>query len=193
GHKLIPPAMEILMEDREVKINGFICPGHVSVIIGSSPYEYIAERYKVPCVISGFEPSDIVESILILIDKISRNESDVEIQYKRAVKNEGNEKARDVMEDVVDVVDSEWRGLGVIKKSGLKIKEKYRSFDAETQFDIKINTERKSCGCMCGDILKGKKLPTECKLFRKICTPENPLGPCMVSSEGTCAAYYKYG
>ncbi|HOL22919.1 MAG TPA: hydrogenase formation protein HypD [bacterium] len=194
GHKLIPPAMEALMEDKEVKIDGFICPGHVSVIIGSAPYLAISQRYNVPCVISGFEPLDIIQSIFILIKKwVEDKKTDVEIQYKRVVREKGNIKARKVLEEVFDIVDSEWRGLGVIRKSGLAIKEKYRDIDADFQFSTRVKKGKKRCGCICGDILKGKKIPPDCKMFRRVCTPENPLGPCMVSSEGSCAAYYRYG
>jgi len=194
GHKLIPPAMEILMRDREVNIDGFICPGHVSAITGSIPYFSISRKYRVPCVITGFEPADILESILILTKKIVENrKTDVEIQYKRVVREGGNIKARKVLEEVFDIVDSEWRGLGVIRKSGLAIKEKYRDIDADFQFSIRVKKTKKRCGCICGDILKGKKIPPDCRMFGKLCTPENPLGPCMVSSEGSCAAYYRYG
>lgn len=193
GHKLIPPAMETLMEDREVKIDGFICPGHVSTIIGCLPYKKIAKKYNVPCVIAGFEPSDILEAILILIRKLLENKkADVEIQYKRVVKKEGNLKAKKMIEKIFETGDSEWRGLGIIKKSGLAIKEEYEEFDAEKRFPVKVMSKKKRCGCICGDILKGKKLPIDCKLFGKVCTPEKPVGPCMVSSEGSCAAYYKY-
>jgi len=194
GHKLIPPAMKTLMEDKDVKIDGFICPGHVSVIIGSKPYIAISEKYNVPSVITGFEPYDILEGILILIQKIVRGEyKDVVIQYKRVVRPEGNQKARKVMEDVFEVVDAEWRGIGVIKKSGLKIRKRYEGLDAESHFPVKVKEKRKRCGCICGDILKGKRQPTDCKMFGTICAPESPLGPCMVSSEGTCAAFYRYG
>ena len=193
GHKLIPPAMETLIEDdKDVKIDGFICPGHVSAIIGSRPYENIATKYRVPCVIAGFEPSDILEAVLLLTKRILENKTGVENQYKRVVKREGNIRARKIMEEVFDIVDSEWRGIGTIKKSGLAIKERYREFNADKRHPLKIKVNKKRHRCICGDILKGKKIPVDCKLFGKVCRPESPVGPCMVSSEGSCAAYYRY-
>jgi hydrogenase expression/formation protein HypD len=178
-----------------VKIDGFLCPGHVSTIIGSKPYEFIAKDYRVPCCITGFEPLDILEGIYILIKQIVESESKVEIQYRRVVKEEGNLKAQDLMNRVFETYDSEWRGLGEITKSGLRIKKEFSQFDAEVHLKLRTpdsqpTTEIK--GCSCGDILKGKKSPLECPHFAKGCTPQEPLGPCMVSSEGTCAAYYKY-
>ncbi len=193
GHKIIPPAMEVLLKDRDVRIDGFICPGHVSAIIGSRPYEFIPESYKIPCAIAGFEPADIMESILMLVRKIAgREKPSVEIQYKRIVKKEGNKKAQKIMKDTFRTVDSEWRGIGMIKNSGLALSGKYGRFDAESRFPVVIKKSKKKTACICGDILKGKKAPHECALFGKLCTPENPVGPCMVSSEGTCAAFYRY-
>ncbi|MBN1445450.1 MAG: hydrogenase formation protein HypD [Candidatus Omnitrophica bacterium] len=194
GHKLIPPAMEVLLQDKQVRIDGFICPGHVSAITGSRPYDFIPESYKIPCVIAGFEPADILESILMLVRKIAgREKPSVEIQYKRIVKKEGNKKALKIMKEVFRTVDSEWRGIGVIKNSGLALAGRYGRFDAESRFPVIVKKSKKKTACICGDILKGKKEPHECALFGKLCTPENPVGPCMVSSEGTCAAFYRYG
>lgn len=193
GHKLIPPAMEALLKDKDVCIDGFLCPGHVSAVIGSIPYEFIPERHKIPCVIGGFEPVDILQSILILLRKILREEKpSVEIQYKRIVKKQGNEKAMEVIYDVFCKADSEWRGIGDINQSGLEIRKKYGAFDAEKRFPVTVKKSGRKTGCICGEILKGKKTPAECRMFGKRCTPENPVGPCMVSSEGTCAAFYKY-
>lgn len=193
GHKLIPPAMENLVNDSFHRIDGFICPGHVSVVIGSKPYKIFPEKFDIPCVISGFEVCDILHSILILLEMISgKRKLSVEIQYKRCVQEQGNTVALKIIEDVFDVVDSLWRGVGIIKESGLAIKKKFNEFDALSVFklDIKASSDRKDC--ICGQVLKGLKTPLECKLYRKLCTPENPVGPCMVSSEGTCAAYYTY-
>lgn len=192
GNKLIPPVMEFLLKDKEIKIDGFICPGHVSVIIGSNSYKFIPEKYNVPCVISGFEPVDILYSIFLILKNIVEGKADVINEYKRAVNENGNLKAREVMYDVFEICDSEWRGMGIVEKSGLKLKSKYEDFDAERKFDIKIKKEKEKKGCICGEILKGKKIPFDCPLFEKVCNPENPVGPCMVSSEGTCSAYYKY-
>jgi hydrogenase expression/formation protein HypD len=191
-HKLVPEALELLLVDREVEIDAFLCPGHVSAIIGSKPYNFIAEDYHIPCVISGFEPMDILESIATIIRQINKGISEVEIQYRRVVREEGNPTAVKLMYEVFDKSDSLWRGLGNISGSGLKLKKKFLKFDAKTYFPVKRIKSREPAGCECGGVLKGIKKPTECRLFSKICKPENPVGPCMVSSEGSCAAYYKY-
>ncbi len=191
--KLIFPALEALAGSKKNKIDGFICPGHVSVITGSIPYEKVAKRYKKPSVITGFETIDILKGIERLINQIKNREYKVEIAYKRAVKKEGNPTARKILGSVFEASDSEWRGLGIIKKSGLKLRKKYRDFGAETRFKVKIPKTRKMRGCACGEVIQGIKSPRDCKLFKKTCTPQNPVGPCMVSSEGSCAAYYKYG
>ena len=191
-HKLVPEALELLLVDREVKIDAFLCPGHVSAIIGSKPYNFIAEDYHIPCVISGFEPMDILESIATIIRQINKGISEVEIQYRRVVREEGNPTAVKSIYEVFDKSDSIWRGLGNIPGSGLKLKNKFSKFDAKTYFPVKEIKSREPAGCECGDVLKGIKKPAECRLFSKTCKPENPVGPCMVSSEGSCAAYYKY-
>jgi len=191
-HKLIPEALELLLLDKEVEIDAFLCPGHVSAIIGSKPYNFIAEDYHIPCVISGFEPIDILESIATIIRQINKGISEVDIQYRRVVKEEGNPTAVKLIYEVFDKSDSVWRGLGNIPGSGLKLKKKFLKFDAKTYFPVKRFKSREPAGCECGDVLKGIKKPAECRLFSKICKPENPVGPCMVSSEGSCAAYYKY-
>jgi len=189
--KTIPPAMKILVDSKKLNIDGFICPGHVSVIIGAKAYEFISRDYKIPCVITGFEPFDIVQGIYMLLNQISNAKAKVEIQYNRAVNYEGNTKAQEIMSDVFEPSDADWRGIGTIKNSGLKINDEYKEFDA---INIKIAVEltKEAKGCICGDVLKGIKKPSECKLFRKVCNPMNPIGACMVSTEGTCAAYYKY-
>jgi hydrogenase expression/formation protein HypD len=194
GHKLIPPAMMALLESEEVNIDGFICPGHVSTIIGAEPYLPVVEKYKVPSVITGFEPVDILEGILMLIIQIiNEDKPEIEIQYKRAVKEEGNRKALQLMDNVFRIGDSEWRGMGVIPKSGLYIQDKYSGFDAEKNIEVEVEETKEHPECICGEILRGVKTPPMCSLFKKLCTPDNPIGPCMVSSEGTCAAYYHYG
>lgn len=193
SHKLIPPAMKGLLDSGEVRIDGFICPGHVSTIIGSKPYEFIAKDYKIPSVITGFEPLDILQAIYILITQIENNKQEVEIQYKRVVKAEGNEKAKELLNEVFEEDDVQWRGLGTIPSSGLKLRKEFENFDVEKNFEIKINKVKEIKNCQCGEILKGIKLPNQCKLFAKVCSPENPVGPCMVSSEGACSAYYRFG
>ncbi len=193
SHKLIPPAMEALLESKEVRIDGFICPGHVSVTIGSNAYKFIAQKYNVPCVIGGFEPLDVLQSIYMLLKQIKEKRTEVEIEYFRAVHPQGNRIAQELIDEVFEVSDVMWRGLGTIPKSGLRLKRKFSDFDAEKEFPTKTRKSKENPDCACGEVLRGVKKPTQCKLYRKICTPEEPYGPCMVSSEGTCAAYYKYG
>ena len=193
SHKLIPPAMETLLESKEVRIDGFICPGHVSVTIGSNAYKFIAQKYNVPCVIGGFEPLDVLQSIYMLLKQIKEKRTEVEIQYFRAVHPEGNRIAQELIAEVFEVTDVRWRGLGIIPKSGLRLKKEFSDYDAEREFRPKIKKSKENPDCACGEVLRGIKKPTQCKLYRRICTPEEPYGPCMVSSEGTCAAYYKYG
>jgi len=193
AHKLIPPAMKALLDAEEVRIDGFLCPGHVSTIIGSRPYEFIPQNYRVPCVISGFEPLDILQSILLMVQQIESEEARVEVGYRRAVRPEGNVTALRMLEEVFEVSDVRWRGLGMVPRSGLAFREKYRQFDAQSVFDISVSPGNEPEGCLCGEILRGAKTPPDCVLFGKACTPEKPVGPCMVSSEGTCAAYFRYG
>ena len=189
--KIMPPAMKFLLDAEEVNIDGFISPGHVSAIIGSNPYNFIAAKYKIPCVVCGFEPLDILQTIYLLVKQIEEREAKVEIQYKRVVKPEGNKIALEKLNKVFEVIDSNWRGIGIIPKSGLDIRNEYNQYNAR-KFKVKIEETKEFAGCRCGEVLRGIIIPPECPLFRKICTPEDPKGACMVSSEGTCAAYYKY-
>jgi len=192
-HKLVPPALEVLVNTEELKLDGFILPGHVSTIIGSKVYEFIPSKYKKACVITGFDADDILQAIFMLLKQINENEPKVEIQYKNAVKPEGNPKAVEFINRYFEPFDSNWRGIGIIPKSGLKLKKEYSHRDAEFVFTIPEIQSKEPKGCQCGLVLRGVKIPPECPLFAKICTPENPVGACMVSSEGSCAAYYKYG
>ncbi len=191
AHKIMPPVMEALLND-EVKIDGFICPGHVSTISGSKIYDFIAEKYKIGCVVAGFEPTDILQSIQMLTKQIESNEPKVDIQYSRAVTIQGNVKAQQLITEVFELKDDYWRGIGKIPKSGLKLKDKYKNFDAEYHFNLSIDYVGENPSCICGIILRGLKTPKDCKLFGKVCTPQNPVGACMVSNEGSCHAYYKY-
>lgn len=192
SHKLIPPAMRALLELGETNVNGFICPGHVSTIIGSRPYEFIPKDYGVGCVVAGFEPLDVLQSILMLTEQL-KNGANVEIQYRRSVKEEGNPKALDILNKVFEPCDSEWRGIGMIPESGLKLRKGFQRFDALKRFNIKPKKAKgRTRGCICGDILRGVKSPEDCKLFGRVCTPETPVGACMVSSEGSCGIHYKY-
>lgn len=197
GLKSIPPVLRTLVETREIQIDGFICPGHVSTVIGAKAYEFIPLEFGIPCVIAGFEPVDIMLAIDMLIEQNLKKEAKVEIEYTRSVKFEGNIKALNLISTVFKPVESEWRGLGIIQQSGLKINQEYSDYDAELQFPIiyeKTNliSQGSQNICICGEILRGVKSPNDCPSFRTICTPATPLGACMVSSEGTCSAYYKY-
>ena len=192
-HKLTPPVMKALLELGEVKLDGIVCPGHVSVVIGSYPYEFIPRNYGVACVISGFEPLDILLCIEKLVEQIESGQPQVEIAYSRGVKPEGNPKALELMDEVFEIDGANWRGIGSVPRSGLKIRKKYEHFDADKAFSVSLKPTREPKGCRCGDIVRGAATPPECKLFGKACTPEKPVGPCMVSSEGACAAYYQYG
>jgi hydrogenase expression/formation protein HypD len=192
-HKLCPPVIRALLDSGEVKLGGLICPGHVSAIIGSHPWEFIASDYGIPCVVSGFEPLDILQSVDMLVTQVENGESKVEIAYRRGVHPEGNQQALRLMEQVFEPCPARWRGIGEVLGSGLKLRKKYQRFDAELAFDIEPGPTLESAGCICGDILRGVKTPADCPLFAKTCMPESPVGPCMVSSEGSCSAYYLYG
>ncbi len=193
AHKLIPAALELLISQSQLRIDGFISPGHVSTIIGLKPYEIFSQGYKIPNVISGFEPNDVMLSILILLKQVKEKKYDTMNEYSRIVKPEGNILAQKIIEDVFESVSSPWRGIGRVLDGGLDIKDKYKEFDADKKFDIKIEKSQDiPPGCSCHLIMVGKLYPYECKLFREKCTPINPIGPCMVSQEGTCSIYYKY-
>ncbi len=192
-HKLCPPVIKALLDSGELKLHGLICPGHVSAIIGSHPWEFIARDYGVPCVVSGFEPLDILQSVEMLVNQVESGKSKVEIAYRRGVHPEGNQQALKLMRQIFEPCSAQWRGMGEVADSGLKLKRKYQRFDAELAFDIKPGPTREPVGCICGDVLRGVKTPADCQLFGRVCTPQSPVGPCMVSSEGSCSAYYFYG
>jgi hydrogenase expression/formation protein HypD len=192
-HKLCPPVIRALLDSGEVKLDGLVCPGHVSAIIGSHPWEFIANDYGIPCVVSGFEPLDILQCVTMLVEQVENGQSKVEIAYKRGVRPGGNQQALKLMEKVFEPCSAKWRGIGEVAQSGLRIRSKYRRFDAEANFDIELKPAVEHAGCICGDILRGVRMPADCRLFGKACTPQNPVGPCMVSSEGSCSAYYLYG
>jgi hydrogenase expression/formation protein HypD len=176
-----------------VLVDGFVLPGHVSTIIGRKPYEFAARLYRKPSVITGFEAKEIIEGILMIVRQIAGKRSSVEIQYRTAVREEGNPRAVALLEQYFKPADACWRGIGVIPKSGLKLRDEYAAFDADRRFSPPPSAASEPDLCSCGDILRGVKVPTECPLFGTGCTPDAPVGPCMVSSEGSCAAYYKYG
>lgn len=198
NHVLTPAAMDCLLQEKNnetsVQLDGFVGPAHVSIVIGSDAYKKVAERYQKPIVIAGFEPLDLLQSILMLVQLINKGSYGVENQYTRAVNAQGNIKSQAIMAEVFTLRPTfEWRGLGFMPNSALQIKLAYRYFDAEYRFPLQIAEGQEHKACECGAILRGAKKPQDCKLFAKACTPENPLGSCMVSSEGACAAYYAYG
>ncbi|MBF0232773.1 MAG: hydrogenase formation protein HypD [Desulfamplus sp.] len=192
AHKLTPPALSALMETQGVDIDGFILPGHVSVITGTNGYRDVFEKYRVPSVIAGFEPVDILKAILILAKQNISGIPKLENGYERAVSEEGNPKARHIMNQVFEPDDSVWRGIGKIPQSGMKLKDIYSKFNALEKFGIELKQRPEPAGCACGQILMGLKTPQQCVMYGKRCTPADPVGPCMVSSEGSCAAYYRY-
>ena len=197
AHKTMPLAMKWLVEAGEVHIDGFICPGHVSTIIGSKPYEFLARDHGIACAIAGFEPSDMLEAILLLVRQVVEGRPAVEIPYRRSVRPEGNRRALDILDRVFDPAPSTWRGLGTVADTGLALKETYRRFDPIPALEIPATapeaTERADeKGCRCGEVLRGVARPTDCPLFAGRCTPEEPVGACMVGAEGTCRNYYTY-
>ncbi len=191
AHKVMPPAMAALI-DEEVKIDGYIGPGHVSTITGTGIYDFIPEKYGLGVVISGFEPVDLLKSILMLVEQFEEGKPRVEIQYRRVVRPEGNKVAQEKVNQVFEPRADWWRGLGILPESGLGIRKEFARFDAEQTFDVEVEPTKKDGACICGSVLKGIAKPPQCKLFGKACTPMDPVGPCMVSSEGACHAYYKY-
>lgn len=192
AHKLLPPALEALLNSSHLNIQGFIYPGHVTTIIGTAVYDRVAQRYGVPGVVCGFEPVDILETVLMLIQQIEGGQARAEIQYTRGASAQGNPKALAILDQVFSPCDAPWRGLGWIPNSGLTLRPVYRSMAAEDHFDLQVPPAHDHPGCACGEVLCGSKTPLDCKFFRTVCRPDSPIGPCMVSTEGTCAAYYKY-
>lgn len=194
SHRLIPPAMDVLIDDGpDLDIDGFIAPGHVATIIGTQPYERFAKMgYRI--VVAGFEPIDILFAIIMILRQIRGGGAVVENAYTRAVNDSGNTKARELVDRVFEVVDAEWRGIGRIGDSGLAIRSRFGDYDARLRYDIKIDPPRDlNPGCSCSQVLRALKTPDECKLFGGVCTPQNPYGPCMVSAEGTCHNWWRYG
>ncbi|AFY30654.1 hydrogenase formation protein HypD [Calothrix sp. PCC 7507] len=194
NHVLVIPALQALLDNPDLQLDGFVGPGHVSMVIGTDPYQFISQQYHKPIVVSGFEPLDIFQSVWMLLKQLVENRCEVENQYNRLVQNQGNTVALQAINKVFAVRDNfDWRGLGEIPNSGLKIRPEYGQFDAEIKFTIPNQKVTDHKACQCGEILKGVLKPWECKVFGTACTPETPIGSCMVSSEGACAAYYKYG
>ncbi len=192
AHKNMPGALEVIVNDPELSVDALILPGHVSTIIGVEPYRFLAERYGIPGVITGFEPNDILQGIAMIMRQLHEGRADIEIAYARGVMPEGNPVALAAIDEVFRTCDAVWRGIGVIPGSGYEIRDEFAAFDALRRFDPVIEETVEHAGCRCGDVLRGVLRPDECPLFRTVCTPENPVGPCMVSSEGSCAAYFRY-
>lgn len=191
--KKTPPVMQVILDMGEIRLDGIICPGHVSSIIGTRPYDYLASNYGIACAVSGFETVDILYAILLLVGQIESGKPQVDIAYRRSVTREGNRRALELMDQTFDTCSAGWRGIGTISESGMALAHDYGQFDAGKIFSVSMKPPKEPAGCICGEILRGIKTPIDCRLFRKVCIPENPVGPCMVSSEGACAAYYSYG
>ena len=192
ANKTMPDALKLLAADSTASIDGYLYPGHVTAITGTGIYEDVAAIYKIPGVVSGFEPLDIMHAILTLTEMIQKGDARVVNEYSRVVRKEGNPLALEKMYEVFEPCDSIWRGLGEIPGSGLKIRDKYKQYDAWKVFGLTQDKGAEPAGCLCGEVLKGRVTPDKCGLFGTKCTPETAVGACMVSSEGTCAAYYKY-
>ena len=192
SHKNMPGALELLVGDPTLELDALILPGHVSTIIGAEPYRFLAEKYGIPGVITGFEPVDVLQGIAMLVRQLHEGRAEIEIAYARGVMPEGNPVALAAIDEVFETCTATWRGLGDIPGSGYRIRDEFADFDAVRRFEPDVEPTRDPKGCRCGDVLRARIAPNECPLFRTVCTPENPVGPCMVSSEGSCAAYYRY-
>lgn len=189
AQKLVPPALKMLLADSAVKVDGFLLPGHVAVVTGSDAFKFL----EVPAVVAGFEPEEILLALVKLLRQVDEGRAAVENEYKSVVKPEGNLSAKKILAQVYEKVDAEWRGLGVIKNSGLRMREEFAAFDAEKVLPVQIKKAARKTACRCGEVLRGIISPTECPLFGKACQPLHAVGPCMISVEGVCAAWYKYG
>ncbi|MCB9514446.1 MAG: hydrogenase formation protein HypD [Candidatus Krumholzibacteriia bacterium] len=192
AHKLVIPAMDALLAGGEVPVDGFLCPGHVSVVIGADAYAPIAANYGKPCVVAGFELEGMLEAVLRIARQVAADEARVENVYGAAVSAAGNTAAWDLVERVFEPGDTVWRAMGTLPASGLELRPAYRRFDARERFGVAYGPDQHPPGCLCGEVIQGKVSPADCALFGTGCTPLSPIGPCMVSSEGTCAAWYKY-
>ena len=192
AHKNMPGALEAIVNDPALKLDALILPGHVSTIIGAEPYRFLAEKYGIPGVITGFEPVDVLQGIAMIMRQLHEGRAEIEIAYARGVMPEGNPVALAAIDEVFETCTATWRGLGDIPGSGYRIRDEFAEFDAMRRFEPDVEPTVEHKGCRCGDVLRGVMAPNECPLFRAVCSPENPVGPCMVSSEGSCAAYYRY-
>lgn len=192
AHVLVPPAIEALLSSKDSRIQAFLAAGHVCTVMGYSEYIPISKKYNTPIVVTGFEPVDILQGILMAVQQLEEGRCEVENQYSRSVRLDGNPNAKKLLAETFDIVDRKWRGIGTIPQSGYRLKEKYLSFDAEKIFNVEYITKEESPLCIAGEVLQGFKKPTECSAFGTLCKPESPLGAPMVSTEGACAAYFHY-
>jgi len=193
SHVLVPPAIAAILQAKDNRVQGFLGPGHVCAVMGTREYEALADRYRVPIVITGFEPVDLLEGVLLAVRQLEAGRAKVENQYVRAVAPEGNRSARRIIDEVFEVADRKWRGVGSISKSGYRIRWEYRDHDAEKLFEVDTIETEESTACISGQVLRGLRKPSDCPAFGRECTPQRPLGATMVSAEGACAAYYQYG
>ena len=193
SHKTVPLALKALLDSPDVKVDGFILPGHVSTMIGLTPYEFVAAQYRKPSAVTGFEAHEIILGITMIVRQIAAGTARIENAYPQVVNQEGNPRAMAILNDVFEPSDAYWRGIGILPGTGLKLRDRYQEFDAEVRFHPESTGIAEPELCSCGDILRGVKVPTECPLFGTSCTPDSPVGPCMVSTEGSCSAYHKYG
>jgi hydrogenase expression/formation protein HypD len=192
SHVLVPPAIRALMVSPENRVQGFIAPGHVCTVMGCGEYEALVRDFRVPIVVGGFEPVDLLEAVLMLVKQLEAGKAQLENQYVRSVSCQGNLPAQQVMQEVFEIADQKWRGIGMIPRSGLRLREEYAAHDADRVFDLAEISAEEPAECISAQVLQGRKRPTDCAAFGMRCTPENPLGAPMVSSEGACAAYYRY-
>ncbi len=192
-HKLTPPATKAILNAGEVRLSGIIGPGHVTTIIGSNAWSFLPEIYDMPCAVAGFEPLDMLQAIYSLVDMVESARPAVHNAYPRSVRPQGNRVALELLDRVFEVSPAQWRGLGAVPASGLKLRSEFSAYDAERRFEVVVAPGREPPGCRCGEVLRGVVQPDECPLFNDVCTPANPIGPCMVSGEGACAAYAQYG
>lgn len=193
SHVRVPPALTFILQAPGNRVQGFLGPGHVCTVMGTHEYEPICTRYRTPIVVTGFEPVDLLEGVLCAVQQLERGEARVENQYARVVRADGNRASRSLLQEVFEVCDRPWRGIGILPKSGLRLTYEYRAFDAEHRFEVEAISPLESSACISGQVLRGLKKPTDCPAFGRTCTPQTPLGATMVSSEGACAAYFQYG
>lgn len=192
-HKLTPPATRAILDAGEVRLSAILGPGHVTTVIGTEAWKFLPSDYGIPIAVAGFEPLDILRAIAMLAEQVRQGKTEVSNAYARSALPQGNQAALSMMHQVFEVCDADWRGLGVIPDSGMEIREAYAALDARKVFPVDVAPAREPPGCCCGEVLRGVALPTDCPLFSRACTPENPVGPCMVSGEGACAAFYQFG